>query len=424
MFADKVEITVQAGKGGDGRLSFRHEKFRAKGGPDGGDGGHGGNVVFKVDHNLNTLANFRKQKQVKAEDGQGGGSDRKHGKAGQNAIIKVPMGTQVYQEGELVADLTTQGQEAVVAKGGRGGFGNAHFTSSTRQAPEAVELGERGESKILNLELKLVADIGLVGLPNAGKSTLLSVISNARPEIADYPFTTLTPNLGVVDVNNTSILVADIPGLIEGASQGKGLGDEFLRHVERTAVLLHLIDLTSETVHQDYLTIEAELQSYQIDLTDKPRLLVPTKIEAVPKQLIDNRLSEIRQAAGLDIDAHLYPISAQAHQGLNELLRAVVPMVEAARKQRRETEQEAAKIVIDETTQPNLWQVVKDKQRFVIKGQKLEGFARRTDWNNDASVERLRDILHKQGVDKELVRQGAEPGVTLSIAGHELEWLG
>jgi GTP-binding protein len=215
MFADKVEILVQAGKGGDGRLSFLQEKYRAKGGPDGGDGGRGGNVVFEVDHNLNTLGAFRRQKLVQAEPGQPGETNRKHGKKGEDAIIKVPEGTQVYEGEELIADLTQDNSRAIIAKGGRGGFGNAHFVSSVRQSPRAVEVGEAGQKRALTLELKLVADVGLVGLPNAGKSTLLSVITNAKPEIADYPFTTLTPNLGVVDWRDDSFLVADIPGLIK-----------------------------------------------------------------------------------------------------------------------------------------------------------------------------------------------------------------
>jgi GTP-binding protein len=284
MFADNVEIAVQAGKGGDGRLSFRQEKFRAKGGPDGGDGGRGGSVVFEVDHNLNTLSAFRRQKLVKAEDGQIGGSDRKHGKSGEDVIVKVPEGTQVYEGEQLIADLTHNGQTAIIARGGRGGFGNAHFTSSTRQAPRAVEVGDAGEHKALRLEMKMVADVGLVGLPNAGKSTLLSVISNAKPQIADYPFTTLTPNLGVVDHRDDTFLVADIPGLIEGASEGKGLGDEFLRHIERTAVLLHLIDAGSLQPAEDFKTIKNELKSYSVDLTQKSQLAVISKSETVDEE--------------------------------------------------------------------------------------------------------------------------------------------
>lgn len=420
MFTDMIEIRVWGGKGGDGRLSFRHEKYRAMGGPDGGDGGHGGNVVLRVDHNLNTLAAFRKQRLLKAEHGQVGGGDRKHGRSGADTIMHVPEGTQVYEHDELVADLTRDGTVFTLAKGGRGGFGNAHFVSSRRQAPRAAELGEAGQEKSLRLELKLVADVGLVGLPNAGKSTLLSVISNAKPEIADYPFTTLTPNLGVVDIDADSFLVADIPGLIEGASQGKGLGDEFLRHVERTAVLLHLIDAYSEDPTGDYKTIQAELKGYKIDLTPKPQLVVLTKVEGLDAAVLKAKQTALKKATGQPV----YAISAQAHQGIDELLRAALPLVRAAHTERTEQEAVEAIHVIDETSQPDLWQVVKEGKSYVVKGEKLEGFARRTDWQNDASVERLRDILHKQGVARELGRQGAEGGSLVKIAGHELEWLG
>src|SRR5664279_4595075 len=245
MFADSATIEVRAGKGGDGRSSFRHEKYRAMGGPDGGNGGHGGDVIFAVDHNLNTLSHYRTAKIIRADDAEAGGGNRSNGAASDSITLGVPPGTEIWEDDKLLADLTAVDASVVIAKGGRGGFGNAHFKSSTRQSPRTAELGEPGEARKLRLELKLVADVGLVGLPNAGKSTLLSVISNAKPEIASYPFTTLVPNLGVVDVDDFGFLVADIPGLIEGASEGKGLGDEFLRHIERTAVLLHLIDPAS-----------------------------------------------------------------------------------------------------------------------------------------------------------------------------------
>lgn len=418
MFADKVEITVKAGRGGDGRLSFRHEKFRAKGGPDGGDGGRGGNVVFEVDHNLNTLAAFRRKRLIKAENGQPGGSDRKHGKSGEDVVVKVPAGTQVYEGEELRADLTDQGQRQVVAKGGHGGFGNAHFVSSTRQAPRAAELGEPGEQHDITLELKLVADVGLVGLPNAGKSTLLSVISNAKPEIGDYPFTTLTPNLGVVDFEGTTFLVADIPGLIEGASQGKGLGDEFLRHIERTAVLVHLVDAYSDSLSEDYQTIQKELAEYGSDLTQKPQLVALTKIEGIEADNLKAKQQELQNAAKQPV----FPISSVAHKGVNELLRAALPLIQEARRARAEAVKEQEAVVIDEASQPELWSVAKEKGIYVVRGQAIERFAIRTDWNNEASVERLRDILDKRGVVKELTKLGLEPGAEVEIAGHRFTW--
>lgn len=418
MFADNVEITVQAGKGGDGRLSFLQEKYRAKGGPDGGNGGRGGSVVFEVTHNLNTLSAFRRKKLIKAQDGEMGGTNHRNGKAGEDIIIPVPEGTQIYEAGELMADLTEDGERTVVAKGGRGGFGNAHFTSSTRQAPRAVEVGDKGEHRLVKLELKLVADIGLVGLPNAGKSTLLSVITNAKPEIADYPFTTLIPNLGVVDHRNDSFLAADIPGLIEGASQGKGLGDEFLRHIERTAVLVHLVDARSDDIARDFNTIQNELKSYAVDLTAKPQLIVISKSETVQSEQLKQAEKALKVASGQPV----FVISSVAHKGLDHLLDAAAILVAAARKERSEIKVVADRHVIDEASQPDLWQVGVDGDRFVVSGQKIEGFARRTSWDQDGSVDRLRDILHKQGISKELEKRGAIPGSVIKIGDHELIW--
>jgi len=252
MFVDTALVRVIAGRGGNGALSFRHEKFVDKGGPDGGDGGRGGDVVFEASNNVNTLANFRVRQELKADDGGAGGKQQKHGRDGNDIIVKVPVGTLVLRDGVAVADLVSDGQQAVIAHGGDGGFGNAHFKSSTRQAPRIAELGEAGDEFEAALELKLLADVGLVGFPNAGKSTFLSVVTKARPEIADYEFTTLSPNLGVADIDDTSLLIADIPGLIEGASEGKGLGDAFLRHIERTAVVLHLIDAYTDDPAESY----------------------------------------------------------------------------------------------------------------------------------------------------------------------------
>src|SRR3989344_5168905 len=242
MFIDNAKVFIQAGKGGDGVVSFRHEIYVDKGGPDGGDGGKGGDIIFEATKDLNTLVDFRFKHELKAAPGRNGSKQNRRGRTGEDFIAKVPMGTVVKRDGRIIADLIADGEQVIIARGGDGGFGNAHFKSSTRQTPRIAELGEAGDSFEAELELKLLADVGLVGFPNAGKSTFLSVVSNARPEIADYAFTTLTPNLGVADIGDSSLLIADIPGLIEGASEGKGLGDAFLRHVERTAVLLHLID--------------------------------------------------------------------------------------------------------------------------------------------------------------------------------------
>lgn len=423
MFADKVEIQVKAGNGGDGKMSFRHEKYRAMGGPDGGNGGRGGNVVFRVDHNMSTLSAYRTKRQIKAEHGEGGKGNASAGKAGEDFIVAVPMGTIVFEGESIVADLTKDGESVIIAHGGRGGFGNAHFVSSTRQAPRAAELGEPGELRQLVLELKLTADVGLVGLPNAGKSTLLSVVSNARPEIGDYPFTTLIPNLGVVDIDDESFLVADIPGLIEGASKGKGLGDEFLRHIERTAVLLHLIDTHNEDVVKDYLVIQKELKEYVVDLTQKPQIIALTKTEGMDKVQLKAIITNLTKAAQKDGEKEVFAISAQAHQNIDALLRALVPYVKKARIKREEQQEAAERVIIDETTQPDLWQVHREGDEFRVEGIKIEGFARRTNWDNDDSVERLRDILRKLGIARELERHKIERGDTVMIGPHKLTWL-
>jgi GTP-binding protein len=421
MFADRATVEVRAGKGGDGRSSFRHEKYRAMGGPDGGDGGRGGDVIVRVDHNLNTLAQYRTVKTVRAEDGQVGGANRSHGKNGLDVVVKLPQGTQVWSGDELLVDLTETSQEQVIARGGRGGFGNAHFKSSTRQAPRTAELGEPGGSHSLRLELKLVADVGLVGLPNAGKSTFLSVVTNAKPEIADYPFTTLVPNLGVVDLDGDGFMVADIPGLIEGASQGKGLGDEFLRHIERTAVLLHLIDAGTSDPATDFAVIERELREYEVDLSAKPQLLVITKTDTVTPEQLKATHKILKKAAG---KLPIFTISAQAHQGLTEVLRAAAGLVATARAARAAEQAEAAVPVIDTADLPDFWRVTTEADGiFRVTGERVEGFARRTNFEQDDGVARLRDILRKIGVARELRRQGAQSGDTIRIGDAELAWI-
>ena len=286
MFVDTAKVYIKAGKGGNGAISFRHEIYIPKGGPDGGDGGKGGDVVFVASKDCDTLIDFRYQPKLIAEDGKAGSGQKSSGKSGKDLIVEVPIGTIVKRDGEIVADLTHDEERAIVAHGGDGGYGNWHFRSSTRQVPKIAELGNPGEAYEAELELKLLADVGLVGFPNAGKSTFLSVVSNATPEIADYPFTTITPNLGVAKVDNHSILIADIPGLIEGASEGKGLGDRFLRHVERTKVLLHLIDVYNDDAGKAYKDIRSELANYSEELASRPELVVLTKTEGVDDEII------------------------------------------------------------------------------------------------------------------------------------------
>jgi GTP-binding protein len=415
-FVDKVNVTIISGNGGDGRLSFRHEKFIDRGGPDGGDGGDGGDIVAVASRNQNTLANFRYQKKIQAENGAPGDKKRMHGKSGTDLMVPLPVGTVITDlKGQVLADLTEDGQQTVVAKGGKGGFGNAHFTSSTRQAPRIAEKGESGEVISAILELKMIADVGLVGLPNAGKSTLLSVISNARPEIADYPFTTVVPNLGVVDVDETtSLLFADIPGLIAGAAEGKGLGDEFLRHVERSGVLLHLIDAYQPDIAEAYDTIQRELAAYKINLTKRPQIVVLTKIEGLDEAQISEVVGKLKSV--VPPRTNVVAISASAGIGLKELLRETAKLAKREQQKLLKKLSRATIPVIKLEKPDEDWQVEKTKRGFLVSGAKIERFAKRTDFNSDDSVKRLHDIMKKTGILHELTRRGAEPGSIIYIA--------
>lgn len=419
MFADTALVRVVAGRGGNGAVSFRHEKFVDKGGPDGGDGGRGGNVVFVADDNTNTLADFRVMQQVKADDGQAGSKRNMNGRSGQDIVVKVPVGTLVMRDGEVVADLVKAGEPVVVAHGGDGGFGNAHFKSSTRQAPRVAELGEDGEAFEAQLELKLLADVGLVGLPNAGKSTFLSVVSNARPEIGDYEFTTLTPNLGVADVDGTGMLIADIPGLIEGASEGKGLGDAFLRHIERTAVILHLVDAYQDDPAAAYKTIRGELEKYSQSIADLPEVIALTKTEGFDPELLQMQLDSLAQVAKQP--AQIFAISSQAHDGLLPVMRALLQQVEQTRHvEEVEDVEKADGMPVISLSQEQIdagWEIKTKKKRFVVTGAKIEKFARRTDIDSYHGLERLRDIMRKFGITHALIRQGATGSSVIEIAG-------
>lgn len=418
-FVDSVTVTVQAGDGGHGKLGWRREKFISKGGPDGGDGGHGGNVVLVASRNQDTLARFRFEKEVKAQPGQPGGSSNKHGRSGQDLLVQVPVGTIATGPEGILADLTEDGQEAVVARGGRGGFGNAHFLSSTRQAPNFAEKGEPGERRDLKLELKMIADVGLIGLPNAGKSTLLSRISNARPEIANYPFTTLVPNLGMAPVDkDIALLVADIPGLIEGAAEGKGLGHDFLRHVERTAVLLHLVDAYSNHPAADYKAIRAELAAYSPELAGRPEIAVLNKIDGLDDEIVADIAGQLQKAAGKNTP--VMSISAAAGTGLRPLLYAAAKLVHEQRAlaAAAAAESESALPVITLPDNAAAWRVERlGPKTFMVTGRKIEKFAQRTEFTNDEAVQRLRDILRKMGVMHKLERDGIEAGNTIKIAG-------
>ncbi len=419
MFVDEAEILVKSGKGGDGMVHFRREKYVPRGGPDGGDGGRGGDVVLQVRPTLNTLAAFRHTLRYIAEDGKGGGSNNKFGKSAPELVVLVPPGTVVYEalNGDLLGDLTAPGQRLVACRGGRGGRGNTHFKNSINQTPRTAENGEPGEEKRLRLELKLIADIGIVGLPNAGKSTLLAVLTNAKPKIAAYPFTTLEPNLGVAEVDEeTTVVLADIPGLIEGASQGAGLGFEFLRHIQRTRVLIHMLDGLSADPLADFFQINSELALFDPALAKKPQIVALNKID---QPEVKERVKELK-AAFKKHKIDLLSISALARTGVREmLLKAVGKLAETPS--------------FDEGTPPlPVYRPAEDPRAFTITreddgnwrvhGKAIERAAAMTPWEHDGSVRRFQKMMERLGVDEALRKAGAREGDTVYIGDYELEW--
>lgn len=323
-FIDESKIHVTSGRGGNGSVSFRREKFIPWGGPDGGDGGNGGDVIFKCTKNLNTLVDFRYEQHFRADNGKSGKGGNKSGAYAKNLVIIVPFGTQVFHEGELIVDMIEDNQEFVIAKGGRGGKGNVNFKSSINQAPDYAQQGKEGEELWLNLKLKLLSDVGVIGLPNAGKSTFLSSCTRAKPKIADYPFTTLIPQLGVSYIDGSEFVIADIPGLIKGASMGKGLGDRFLKHVERCSTLLHLIDCSSEDIIADYITIREELASYNPELSKKPEILALSKMDTVDEEELAEKLKLINKHMKTKGKDKITAISSVTKEGVEGLLRKIL----------------------------------------------------------------------------------------------------
>jgi len=421
MFIDQVEIFVKSGKGGDGVVHFRREKYVPRGGPDGGDGGKGGDIILEVKPTLNTL-NFRHKERFVADDGRPGAKQNMFGRSGDNLIIFVPPGTVVYEilDGEtpaLLGDLTQPGQQLTVCKGGRGGRGNTHFKSSTNQVPRTAEKGEPAEEKRLKLELKLIADIGLIGVPNAGKSTLLSVLTNAKPRIAPYPFTTLEPNLGVANIDeDTTVVLADIPGLIEGASEGAGLGHEFLRHVQRTRVLLHILDGLSPDPLADYSQINSELSLFDPNLGKKPQIVALNKID---QPEVQERLPEIKKEMKKR-GVTLMTISALARTNVRELLLkaagklADLPPLE---------EVEPSMPVYRPEEDPREFAISReDDASWRVSGIAIERAAAMTYWEHYGSVRRFQKLLESLGVEDALRKAGIEEGETVHIGEYELEW--
>ncbi|KHD86868.1 GTPase ObgE [Heyndrickxia ginsengihumi] len=431
MFVDQVKIYVKGGDGGNGMVAFRREKYVPKGGPAGGDGGRGGNVIFEVDEGLRTLMDFRYQRHFKADRGEHGMSKSQHGRGAKDMIVKVPPGTVVIDDDtkRVVADLTKHGQRAVIAKGGRGGRGNIRFASPANPAPQIAENGEPGEERYIVLELKVLADVGLVGFPSVGKSTLLSVVTSARPKIAEYHFTTIVPNLGVVETDDgRSFVMADLPGLIEGAHQGVGLGHQFLRHIERTRVIVHVIDMAASEgrdPYQDYLTINEELKEYNLRLTERPQIIVANKMDmpgaAENLEAFKKQLNE---------DYPVFPISALTRQGLKELLYAISDLLETTPEfplQHEDDEEEEVginRVVYKHEKETEEFTITRDPDgTFVISGEKVEKLFKMTNFNHDESVQRFSRQLRGMGIDDALRKRGATNGDTVRLMEFEFEFV-
>ena len=422
MYTDYTKIFVKSGNGGNGAISFRREKYVAAGGPDGGDGGKGGDVYFITDKDSNTLINFRYNKKFKAENGQNGSGARCNGKQGQDLYIKVPIGTVVKdaETGEIVADLSEEDSKELVLPGGRGGKGNSHFATATRQAPRFAQTGEKGIEKELILELKSLADVGLVGFPNAGKSTFLSVVTDAKPKIADYPFTTLNPNLGVVKTENgDSFVIADIPGLIEGASESVGLGIQFLRHIERTRLILHLIDVSGfqgRDPVKDFYDINNELKNYSEKLTKKKQIIVATKLDVAQDESLYNELEKVAKKENLEI----FKISSITKQGVKELLTRVEELLKEIPKENLIETNQRKVYKLEEDK--NEFQIVKEEDMYVVIGPAVEKLMSRVNLEDTESMYYFQRKLDELGVNEALKKAGVKDGDTVKVVDWELEW--
>lgn len=425
MFVDKVTVYVKGGDGGNGMVAFRREKYIPDGGPAGGDGGSGANVVFEVEEGLRTLMDFRYQRHFKAQRGEHGRSKSQHGKNAPDFVIKVPPGTTVIDEDTktTIADLVNHGQRAIIAKGGRGGRGNCRFATPTNPAPEIAENGEPGQERNITLELKLLADVGLVGFPSVGKSTLLSVVSAARPKIAEYHFTTIKPNLGVVEVEEgRSFVMADLPGLIEGAHLGVGLGHQFLRHIERTKVIVHVIDMSGlegRDPYDDYVKIKQELKEYNLRLTERPEIIVANKMDMPDSE---ENLAYFKEQLGQEVP--IFPISAITRQGLRELILAVADKVDTTSEFPLVEEEVESRIVYRHEKAEEPYKITKDDDGvFVLSGPDLEKLFKMTDFTRDESIRRFARQMRGMGVDAALRELGAKDGDLVRILKFEFEFV-
>ena len=421
MFTDYVKIIAKAGNGGNGAISFRREKYVAAGGPDGGDGGKGGDIYFEVDPDSNTLIDFRYNKKFKAEGGKNGEGGNRFGKSGQDLYIKVPIGTIVRDANtnEILADLSEPGQKALILAGGRGGKGNSHFATSTRQAPRFAQDGEKGEERELILELKLLADVGLIGFPNVGKSTFLSMTTSATPKIADYHFTTLEPNLGVVKTNyGDSFVIADIPGIIEGASEGTGLGLQFLRHIERTRLLLHVIDVSGSEGRnpvEDFYTINNELKQYSEKLSKRKQIIVANKIDIMQDESLYKDLEKVAKENNMEI----FKISAATNMGVSELIKHVAEVLKTLPKENLiEIEDRKVYTLKDDDE----YTISREDGMFVIKGEAVERVMRRVNIADNESLYYFQKSLDELGVNQKLKDMGIKEGDIVKICDYELEW--
>ena len=423
MFTDYAKIIIKSGNGGDGAVTFRREKYVAAGGPDGGDGGRGGSIYFRVDPNANTLIDFRYNKKFKAQNGENGSGAHKYGKSGQDLYINVPIGTIIKdaETGKVIADLSKQGQEELVLKGGRGGKGNSHFATATRQVPRFAQAGEDGEEKEVILELKLLADVGLLGFPNVGKSTFLSAVTDAKPKIANYHFTTLEPNLGVVKTKNRdSFVIADIPGIIEGASEGTGLGIQFLRHVERTRLLLHVIDVSGiegRDPIKDYETINEELKKYSEKLSTRKQIIVANKIDIMQDETGLKKLEELAKKE----DAEIYKISGATGEGVSELLNRVSEVLKTLPKEELVEVEERVVYTLEEDDKDQ-FTVRKENEIFVIEGKAINRLMGRINVDDNESMYYFQKQLKNLGIEAELKKKGIQEGDLVKILNWTFEW--
>ena len=420
MFVDEVIVELTAGRGGDGCMAFRREKYVAMGGPFGGNGGKGGDIIFKVDEGLRTLIDLRYQKHIKASSGENGQGKNKNGKNALDMIVKVPLGTTIKdnETGAIIGDLTKNGEEIIVAYGGRGGRGNVTLATRSNPCPSYCEYGEPGENRKVKVELRMLADVGLVGLPSVGKSTILSMVTNANPKIANYHFTTLSPNLGVVTSEDYSYTIADLPGLIEGASDGLGLGHKFLKHIERTKIIAHIIDMSGiegRNPYEDYLTIRKELENFSPKLIQKPEIIIANKMDIESSK---KNLEEFKQKVKVPI----YEVSAIQNKGLDEVLKALKELVKNTKDEVLFPEEVQESHVLYKFKKEKPFTIIKENNTYIIKGATVEKLFQMTNFNTEESFFRFSSKLRRMGIDDELEKMGIEEGDIVKILDYEFEY--